>query len=231
MRMWMNSSCIEEGDYFLVNEKNKIYVEDAIKKGCKRVITDTNCSFNVETINIDNINNYLYCNYIKYIDKMKFIGITGTNGKTTTCFLIYQMLKMMDIKVCYIGTIGFYIDNEIYDLDNTTPGIDLLYNLIKFAYEKDIDVIVMEVSSHALKQDRIYGLLFDAIGVTNVTKEHLDYHRTMKDYVLSKKKLINFTKNKKICILNSYDKYYKKFVNKVNNNFIIGKDIKIRKVK
>lgn len=231
MRMWMNSKFVEEGDYFLVNKKNKRYVGDAIKRGSKKIITETDDIFDIETTKVNNINNSLYDNYKKYIDKLRFIGITGTNGKTTTCFLIYQMLKMMDINVCYIGTIGFYINDEIYNLDNTTPGIDFLYNLIKYAYEKDIDVVVMEVSSHALKQDRVYGILFDAIGVTNITKEHLDYHKNMKDYLFTKKKLISLTKNKKICILNGYDKYYKKFINKENNNFIIGKNIKIKKVK
>ena len=85
----------------------------------------------------------------------------------------------------------------------------------------------MEVSSHALKQDRIYGLLFDSVLVTNITRDHLDYHKTLKDYIKSKQKLIHLTRGKKICILNKKDKYYKKFKIKDNNNLIIGKDVKI----
>ena len=89
----------------------------------------------------------------------------------------------------------------------------------------------MEVSSHALKQNRVYGLLFDAVAVTNITRDHLDYHKTKKDYIKSKMKIIKMLKNKKICILNKYDKYYKKFIRKENNNYVIGKDIKIKKIR
>ena len=158
------------------------------------------------------------------------IGITGTNGKTTTCYLIYQMLNMMGVKTCYIGTIGFYINDKMFSLNNTTPSIDLLYNILDYAYEQKNEVVVMEVSSHALKQERIYGLLYDAIGVTNITLDHMDYHKTIDDYISSKKKLLKLTKNNKICILNKKDKYYKCFIENGNNNTVIGKNIKIKKI-
>ena len=119
------------------------------------------------------------------------------------------MLNKIGVKTSYIGTIGFYINNDIYNLDNTTPSMDLLYNLLLISANKKCKVVVMEVSSHALKQDRLYGLLFDAICVTNITEDHLDYHKTLDDYILSKKKLINMTRGKKICMLNKFDKYYK----------------------
>lgn len=161
---------------------------------------------------------------------MKLIGITGTNGKTTTCYLIYQMLNYIGVKTAYVGTIGFYIDGLVKELDNTTPSIDILYNLILDAKESGCEVIVMEASSHALKQERLYGLLFDAVGVTNITQDHMDYHKNMKDYIKSKKKIISMLKNKRICILNKKDKYYKKFISKENDNIIIGKDVKINSI-
>ena len=102
-----------------------------------------------------------------------------------------------------------------------------LYNLLLDAKEEGFKVVVMEVSSHALKQDRVYGLLFDAIGVTNITQDHMDYHKSLKDYIESKKKIIKMTRYKKVCSLNKKDKYYKKFKDKNNLNFIIGKDVKI----
>lgn len=230
MRLWMNSKFIEEGDYFLVDKNNKKYVSDAISKGASKIITEEDDVYDIETQKIENIKNYLYDNYKHKINKLKLIGITGTNGKTTTCFLIYQMFKILGIKVCYLGTIGFYINDKVIPLDNTTPSIDLLYNILSFACEKGIEVVVMEVSSHALKQERIYGLLYDAISVTNITLDHMDYHKTIDDYILSKKKIIKLTKNNKICILNKNDKYYKKFIDKENNNIVIGKDIKIKKI-
>lgn len=231
MRLWMNSKYVRKGDYFLVNKSNEKYVIDAIKNGAEKIITQENTTYDIETIKVNNVEDYFKTFYCKSINDLKLIGITGTNGKTTTCYLIYQILNMIGVKTAYIGTIGFYIDGKIMDLDNTTPGIDLLYNLIMEAKEYDCKVIVMEVSSHALKQNRINGLLFDAVAVTNITQDHLDYHKDMKDYIQSKRLLIDKLKNKKICILNKKDKYYKQFIKKENNNYIIGKDVKIRRVK
>ena len=231
MRLWMNSLYVEKGDYFLVNQDNEKYVNDAIGKGASKIITEIDKKYKIETIKVKSIKEYLYSKYKDKINKLKIIGITGTNGKTTTCYLIYQMLKKLGVKVCYIGTIGFYINNKVYSLENTTPSMDFLYNILSYAHDEKNEVVVMEVSSHALKQNRIYGILFDAIGVTNITLDHLDYHKSLNDYVESKRKLIYLTKNKIICILNKHSKYYKKFINKYNNSFVIDKDIKVKKIK
>ncbi len=230
MRLWIDSSKIKKEDVFLVNDKNKKYVIDAINNGASLIITETSDEFDIKTKHVKSIYDYLKEYYYENIKDIKLIGVTGTNGKTTTCYLIYQMLNMMGVKTAYIGTIGFYLEDTVIPLDNTTPSIDILYNLIMDAKEKSCEVVVMEVSSHALKQDRVYGLLFDAIAVTNITQDHLDYHHTMKDYVKSKRKIINMTRNNKICILNKKCKEYKKFINKENNNFIIGKNVKIKNV-
>ena len=224
--LWKNSNFVKKGDAFLVDNKNKYYVHDAIKNGACKIITELDDIYSTKTIKVKSINEYIK-NYYDF-NNIKLIGITGTNGKTTTCYLIYQMLNMLGVKVAYIGTIGFYINDSIRNIDNTTPSIDILYSLINEAKENNCEVIVMEVSSHALKQDRVYGLLFDAIAVTNITRDHLDYHKTKKDYIKSKEKLTKMLKNKKICVLNKKDKYYKKFKKKFNNNYIIGKDIKIK---
>lgn len=230
MRLWMDSNKIKKGDIFLVNDKNKKYVSNAIDNKASLIITETNDEFDIETKHVKSIYDYIKEYYQEKIKNIKLIGITGTNGKTTTCYLIYQMLNMIGVKTAYIGTIGFYLDDNIISLDNTTPSIDILYNLIMDAKDKNCKVVVMEVSSHALKQDRVHGLLFDAVAVTNITQDHLDYHRNMEDYIKSKKKIIYMTKNKKICILNKKSKRYKRFINKDNDNFIIGKGIKINMV-
>ena len=230
MRLWMDSNKVKKKDIFLVNDKNEKYVSDAIKKGVSLIITETNNDYEVKTKHVESVYDYIKNYYYDKIKDIKLIGITGTNGKTTTCYLIYQILNMMKVKTAYIGTIGFYLEDKVIPLDKTTPPIDALYNLIMDAKEKKCEVVVMEVSSHALKQDRVYGLLFDAIAITNVTRDHLDYHHSMKDYIKSKRKLIYMTRCKKICVLNKKGKKYKRFINKNNNNFIIGKDVKIKKV-
>ena len=229
MKLWKNSKYITKGDIFLVDNKNEKYAGDAIKKGASKIVTELNKDYDIETIKVDCINEYIK-NYYDF-SNIKIIGVTGTNGKTTTCYLIYQMLKYLNVNTCYIGTIGCYVNDKVFPLDNTTPSIDILYNLINDAINTyNCEVIVMEVSSHALKQDRVHGLLFDIVAVTNITKDHLDYHKTLKDYINSKKKITNMLKNKKICILNKKDKWYKKFLNKENNNYVIGKNIKLKKV-
>lgn len=229
MKLWKNSKYIKKGDIFLVDKENEKYAGDAVKKGASKIVAELNKDYDIETIKVDSINEYIK-NYYDF-SNVKIIGVTGTNGKTTTCYLIYQMLNYLGVKTAYIGTIGFYIEDKIIPLDNTTPSIDILYNLINDAINTyNCEVIVMEVSSHALKQDRVYGLLFDAVAVTNITKDHLDYHKTLKDYINSKKKITNMLKNNKICILNKKDKWYKKFLNKENNNYVIGKNVKLKKV-
>ncbi len=231
MRLWMNSKYVKNGDYFLVNKDNEQYVFDAIKNGASKIICDTNKTYEITTKKVKNLYDYIASFYKDKIDNLKIIGVTGTNGKTTTCYLIYQMLNSIGVKTSYIGTIGFYLNGKVKTLDNTTPSIDILYNLLLDSYNASCKMVVMEVSSHALKQDRIYGLLFDAVIVTNVTKEHQDYHKNMNDYINSKRKIIQMLKNSKICILNKKDKHYKKFINKSNKNIIIGKDVKIKKYK
>ena len=231
MRLWMNSKYVTKGDYFLVNKENEGYVYDAIKNGASKIICDTNKTYEITTKKVNNVYDYIASFYKDKIDELKLIGVTGTNGKTTTCYLIYQMLNSIGVKTSYIGTIGFYLNDKVKSLNNTTPSIDVLYNLLLDSYNAGCKVVVMEVSSHALRQDRVHGLLFDAVIITNVTEEHQDYHKNMKDYINSKRKIIYMLKNNKICILNKKDKHYKKFINKSNRNVIIGKDIKIKKYK
>lgn len=217
--IWTNSKYVCDGDVFLATERNYKYIDLNLLKKVSEIVF------------VDDENKYIYDNYYDKIKDIKLIGITGTNGKTTTCYLIYQMLNLIGIKTAYIGTIGFYIDDMVFKLDNTTPEISLLYNMLYYAKKRKCKVVVMEVSSHALKQDRVHGLLFDAIAITNITRDHLDYHKTLNDYIESKKKLISMTKGGKICILNKNDKYYRHFKSKLNNNIIIGKDIKIKRIK
>ena len=125
MRLWMDSSKINKGDIFLVNAKNKKYVFDAINNGASLIITETSDEFDIKTKHVKSIYDYLKEYYYEKIRDIKLIGITGTNGKTTTCYLIYQMLNMIGVKTAYIGTIGFYLEDTVIPLNNTTPSIDI----------------------------------------------------------------------------------------------------------
>lgn len=148
--------------------------------------------------------------YKHILNEMTFIGITGTNGKTTTTTLIYKYLRLNNINVTLIGTNGVFINDEYYESNNTTPGIEELYNIIIKSYNSNIRIIVMEVSSHAIKQHRIYGIKFYIKALTNITTDHLDFHKSFKEY---KKIKISFL-NKANILINDNIKYHNVFCNK-----------------
>ena len=121
--------------------------------------------------------------------KMRVIGITGTNGKTTTTYLIREILKCAGYKVGLIGTIQMMIGEEIFPMHNTTPNVIDLQHIFVEMQNKNVDFVVMEVSSHALAEHRVSGIEFDTAVFTNLTQDHLDYHKTMENYKLTKAKL------------------------------------------
>jgi UDP-N-acetylmuramoyl-L-alanyl-D-glutamate--2,6-diaminopimelate ligase len=120
---------------------------------------------------------------------MKVVGVTGTNGKTTTAWLVRDMLKALGMKAAYLGTLGFQLPGEERELSNTTPFAVDLYNLLAEARDKGVEALAMEVSSHALKERRVDGVEFDVGVFTNLTQDHLDYHGSMADYEVSKRRL------------------------------------------
>ena len=164
-----DSRKVKEGNTFVAIKGHTVdghdYIEQAIKNGAKKIICEHG-SYDVETIIVENteeyLNKYLVDNISDCFKNIKFIGITGTNGKTTTAYLTSQMLTKLNISNAYIGTIGYYVNSEfIYELPNTTPDILSLYNLILDAKEKNVKVIVMEVSSHSLSLGRVNGINFE----------------------------------------------------------------------
>lgn len=120
---------------------------------------------------------------------MKVIGVTGTNGKTTTAWLLRDMLAVLGVSAGYLGTLGFQLPGEERELGNTTPFAVELYNLISEAREKSVHALAMEVSSHALFERRSDGIEFDAAVFTNLTQDHLDFHKTMESYAEAKHRL------------------------------------------
>jgi len=224
-----DSRKIQNGDTFIaiknVNRDGHDYINEAIKNGASKIICEHG-NYDVETIIVPDTKKYyeeyLYENYYPIIKDMKLIGITGTNGKTTTCYLIYNMLNDLDVNCAYIGTIGFYYKNVKKELNNTTPDIDTIYTLLLEAHEAGCEYVTMEVSSHALALNRIYGLKFDAVAFTNLTQDHLDFHKNIDEYMKAKQKLFTLTRDCKVAVINGDDSNYQNFVNKVNNNIIIS---------
>lgn len=219
MNIKTNSMRIKKGDTFIalkgMTYDGHDYIEEAIENGAEKIICEHG-EYNVQTIIVPStkeyLNNYLDTNYYNKIKDITLIGITGTNGKTTSCYFIYELLKMLDVKCAYIGTIGFFIDKKERDLNNTTPEILELYEMFLECKSRGVNVIVMEVSSHALELDRVHGLKFNYVCFTNLTVDHLLFHKTMDNYLNAKKKLFNMLKKDAISITNVDDKYKDNFL-------------------
>ena len=234
-----DSRRVNKGDIFValdgIKSNGDCYIQNAIEAGASKIICK-NGKYDVETINVDSpkkyLTKYLEDNYNKYLDTMTMIGITGTNGKTTTAFLIYQMLNKLGKKCAYIGTIGFYLDKKVANLVNTSPDTCILYEMFMRAYEEGYKYIVIEVSSQGLAYNRYEGVRFDYALFTNLTEDHLDYHRTMDNYAKAKQKLFKKLKDNGIGIINSDDNYkdYFKTKNTITYGIYSG-DYKIKDYK
>ncbi len=117
---------------------------------------------------------------------MRVIGITGTNGKTSISYMIRAMLRAMGCRVGLIGTIQIMIEDQVLPIHNTTPDVVDLQRTLAMMRDANMDYVVMEVSSHALDQNRVAGIEFDTAVFTNLTQDHLDYHKTLENYKKAK---------------------------------------------
>lgn len=146
--------------------------------------------------------------------KFTVIGVTGTDGKTTTTSLIYHILRIAGKKALMISSVGAVIDGKEYDVGFhvTTPSSFALQKFLKQASDAGLKYLVLETTSHALDQYRVFGIHFNVGVLTNITHEHLDYHKTYDEYVNTKLKLLVASD---IAIANRDDGSYS-FINKVN---------------
>ncbi|MGN1183273.1 MAG: UDP-N-acetylmuramoyl-L-alanyl-D-glutamate--2,6-diaminopimelate ligase [Faecalibacillus sp.] len=224
-----DSRKVRPGDTFIairnVNRDGHDYIPMAIANGAVKVIVEEG-EYEVETEVVKDtrqyLKDYLYHHYYPVFKDMKLIGVTGTNGKTTIGYLIYQILTMLDHPCAYMGTIGFYYNGQFLPMVNTTPDVDVLYDCFLKAKEAGCKILVMEVSSHALAKDRIYGLEFDEVAFTNLTQDHLDYHKTMDHYAASKQLLFKKTRGHKIAVINGDDPHADYFCLENNHNIVIS---------
>ena len=216
----------KKGNNIFVSLNNK-YIDDAINNGFKKIIVSKS---KFKTVNDTRkyLEKYLKKYYYKQIKDVILIGVTGTNGKTSTSYLIYQALNLANIKCSYIGTIGFYLENNIRKLNNTTPDICDLYEMILESVNCGCKAVVMEVSSHALKLGRVNTLKFDYAILTNITEDHLDFHKTFKDYYKTKMSIFKKLKKKGTKIsdikIENYDinNDYFEYKNQIYNTKIKG---------
>ncbi len=196
-----NSQKIEKNDVFVAikgyKEDGNDYIKEAVEKGAVCIVTEDNLNANelpnITIVRVQNSRIALSLIASKYYDfparKLKLIGITGTKGKTTTAYMIRDILNASGKKTGMIGTIYNTYGNVCIEASRTSPESLDLQKLLKDMVDAQMEYVVMEVSSHSLVLDRVYGLHF-AIGIfTNLSQEHLDFHGTMDNYLLAKSKL------------------------------------------
>ncbi|MEE0927843.1 MAG: UDP-N-acetylmuramoyl-L-alanyl-D-glutamate--2,6-diaminopimelate ligase [Acutalibacteraceae bacterium] len=143
----------------------------------------------------------------------KLIGVTGTNGKTSITYMLKAIIESKGFKTGVIGTIQNIIGDRCVEASNTTPDAYGLNALFAEMRDAGCDYVIMEASSHALDQKRIYGLDFEVAAFTNLTQDHLDYHKTMENYFMAKQKLFTMCK---AAVINIDDEYGKRLAETVN---------------
>ena len=146
-------------------------------------------------------------------NRMRMVGVTGTNGKTTTTHMIRHILKAQGHKVGVIGTVHIMIGDTSYPIHNTTPDVVDLQHILHQMVQENVEYCVMEVSSHALALGRVSGVEFDTAVFTNLTQDHLDFHKTFENYLAAKCKLFeqvsasDQVKDNKGAVINIDDSY------------------------
>lgn len=225
-----DSRKIKPGDIFValrgISRDGHIFIPSAIENGASKIVVEDDENYSVETEVVKDtrkyLEEYLKENYNKYLEEMNIIAVTGTNGKTTTAKLIHDCLNQLGSKTAYIGTIGFYIGEKVCDLPNTTVDLCDTYDLCMQAYDAGCNNVVLEISSHAAVTGRVETLYYDYAIFTNLTQDHLDYHKTMGNYALAKQQVFKHLKTTGTAIVNIDDKYSEYFLLKENKNVTIG---------
>ena len=176
---------------------------------------DIECS--VPSIRIDNLKSHLQtiaARMYAEAQKVEVIGVTGTNGKTSVAYFASQLLDKLGVKNGLVGTLG--ISNSDIKSNNTTPDIITLYKALDQYYKNNINTAVIEISSHALDQNRIQGLNIKYAVFTNLTQDHLDYHHTLENYKKTKLKLFELESVKSV-VINQDDENSIDFINVAND--------------
>lgn len=214
-----DSRLVKPGSLFLAYPGDKSdgrnYIAEAIKKGASAVIWEAegfawhadwkieNQSMKHLRLQAGSIASQFYGNPS---NKLWMIGVTGTNGKTSISQWLSQCFNHLGNKAAVIGTLGNGLPNQLSATTNTTPDAILLQQILSDYVKQDIKTVAMEVSSHGLHQGRVRGVHFDVAVLSNLTRDHLDYHKTFEEYAAAKRQLFD-AKDLKYAVLNCDDEF------------------------
>ena len=206
------------------------YVRDAVDRGAVAVVISKEWMSEFDDLKDHGITllssrntrralSYISASFFRYpTSKVPVIGVTGTNGKTSVTYMLESILKKYGLSPGVIGTVNYRWENNILNASNTTPESRDLQEIFSYMIRDGVDVIVMEVSSHALKLFRVDDIEFDAVIFTNLTRDHLDFHDTFDEYFNSKRKIFQIlersSKKNKCAVVNIDDDYGRLIFNK-----------------
>lgn len=204
---------VNKGSIFVcikgINTDRHSFADTAVENGCIAVVSEypVNVKDGVNIV-VENTNEALAVISSNFYDnpdkKLKIIGVTGTNGKTTTTTLLKKVLEGCGYKVGLIGTNDIIIGDKAVPSSATTPEAPELFGYFSEMVKEKCDYAVMEVSSHSVALGRIYGIDFVAGSFTNLTQDHLDYHKTMENYAETKSRFFSYCEN---AVINADDEY------------------------
>ena len=215
------------------------FVNAALEKGASAILTEVKNDA-IPYIQVENTRRAIAivaANFNRHPSKeMKMIGVTGTNGKTTVTYLLKQILEAQGKKVGLIGTNQNMIGAEIIETERTTPEPNGLQSLLRQMADSGCEYVVMEVSSHSLVLDRVYGIEFEVGIFTNISQDHLDFHETMENYTEAKSRLfaqckkgvINLDDIRAEQMMSEPNCGYITYSAKRNDADIVGKNIKLK---
>ena len=213
----IDSRLVKEGNLFVAMRGTQtdghVYIPAAIEKGATAVVCEEMPEDKKEGVTYikvsdseDAVGKIATAFYGNPTSKLELVGVTGTNGKTTVATLLYNMFRRFGYKVGLISTVCNYIDDEAVPTDHTTPDPITLNSLLGRMADEGCKYAFMEVSSHSIAQKRISGLKFAGGIFTNLTRDHLDYHKTVQNYLNAKKKFFDDLPKSAFCLTNIDDK-------------------------
>ncbi len=200
-------------------------IDSAFEQGAVAALVDVRLALdNSIAANVFYIENLDVCRakliaryYGKPSVSMNMIGITGTNGKTSCGILLAQLLNHLNLKTAYVGTLGAGFVNQLEQTGFTTPPVDVLQKYLYKAYSHSARAAVLEVSSHAISQNRIAEINFDTAVFTNLSRDHLDYHESMQDYAETKARLFQVPSLQN-AVINIDDKFGEQIYHRIESN-------------
>lgn len=212
-----DSRKVQKGDLFVATCGTAVdghdFIDKATESGAAAVVCETlpeKCSENVVYVQVADSADALGIMASNFYENpsqnLTLVGVTGTNGKTTIATLLYQLFRAMGYKVGLLSTVCNYVDNEVVEATHTTPDALELNALLSQMVDASCEYAFMEVSSHSVEQRRIAGLKFRGGVFTNLTRDHLDYHKTIENYLRAKKRFFDELPKEAFALTNVDDK-------------------------